>query len=267
MGFVTSEEGITREYAGCLALAVRIIATDEIIVFLTPDEVEVDFGLKTKSTNTSNPLGQMSEANRYTIENMPTAMFKIGANNTQNAALAANRGVEKVAASPEKVLIRKQATVGQTPPAPSGGLGFGILEDAVTNASAHFGGDPSVPLVQQPWATFAPATPLSFAIGANSAIKFSTDLVTERAYVSLISTEIIDIVQMKFNDLGLTEWTIKMRNSDDTITKIFIPTIKINPEGAKVASKSDGIQVKGNISITSGCAGYQIKDFKRKVFC
>jgi hypothetical protein len=264
---VTSEDGFTRQFAGVLSVCVRVLSTNEIVKFLTPDKAELDFGLKTKAITTSNPLGHKAEANRYLDENMPTAMFKVASANTETVALSANRGVQKVASSSEAVVIQKQATQSLIAAAPIGGLGSGILVDAVTNAAAHMNGDPSVPLVQQPWANFAAATPLSFAIGVGGAIKFSDDLVLDRAYVSLKSIENMDIVQMLFTSLGLTEWIFFFRNSDDTITKIQIPTIAINPEGAKASSDADGTEIKGNISITSGCAGYSIKDFGRKVYC
>ncbi len=266
-GIVTSEDGFTRQFAGVLGVCVRVLATNEIFKFLTPDKAEVDFGLKTKAIMTSNPLGHKSEANRYLDENMPTAMFKIPSANTKTVALAANRGVQKVAASSEAIVIQKQATQSLFAAAPVGGLGNAIIVDAATNAAAALNGDPSVPLVQQPWASFAPAIPLSFAIGAGGAIKFSDDLVLDRAYVSLKSIENIDITQMLFTSLGLTEWLMLFRNSDDTITKIQIPTISINPEGAKAASDADGVEVKGNIAVTSGCAGYSIKDLARKTYC
>ncbi|WP_310410570.1 hypothetical protein [Chamaesiphon sp. OTE_8_metabat_110] len=266
-GIVTSEDGFTRQYAGVLSVCVRVLSTNEIVKFLTPDKAEIDFGLKTKAITTSNPLGHKAEANRYLDENMPTAMFKVSSANTKTVALSANRGVAKVANSLENVIIQKQATQPLIAAAPVGGLGNGILIDAATNAAASMNGDPSVPLVQQPWATFVQSTPLSFAMGAGGAIKFSDDLVLDRAYVSLKSIESMDIVQMLFTSLGLCEWIMMFRNSDDTITKIQIPTIAINPEGAKAASDADGTEVKGNISITSGCAGYSIKDFARKVYC
>lgn len=263
---IQTEQGFTREFAGVIGGGVRIIATDEIIKFLTPDSFEIDLGIKTKAIDTSNSVGHQTEAYRYQTENKPTAMFKLGNANTQNVALAANRDIQKVTGSAEKVLIQKQALVAQTPPSPPDGLGYGIAVDAVTNASAHMYGS-SVPLVQQPWASFNAATPLSYAVGLQGAIKFSTDLITARAYVSLISIENIDIEQMLFNSRGLTEWTFMLRNSDDTMTKVFIPTININPEGVKLSSKSEGQEIKGNISITSGCAGYSVKDLKVKTFC
>jgi hypothetical protein len=266
MATITSEKGITRRWAGVAVAAFTDLNTDLLRTFRTPTDFEIDAGIKTKTTEGSNNLGEKSLLDRYVDSVMPELTLTIAGSSTEIFGYQIGKEVVKITGSSEILTFRKQALQGQTLPVPIGGYGYDIAIDAVSRGGARLGGDLSVGLTQQPWATFVPATLLSFAVGANGAFKFSNDLVTSRAYITVRVPAIVDVYSLSENNIGFMSADVVLRSSDDSVSRIFVPTFQINPEGAKIQAASDNTQIKGSI-VTSGCVGYTIKDFARALTC
>lgn len=267
MAAITSEKGITRRWAGVAVAAFTDIATDLLRTFRTPTDFEIDAGIKTKTTEGSNNLGEKALLDRYVDSVMPEMTLTVQGCNTELFGYQIGKEVAKITGSTEIITFRKQALTAQTPAVPIGGYGYDIAIDAVgARGGAKLGGGLSVGLTQQPWASFVPATPLTFAIGANGAFKFSNDLVAARAYVTIRVPAIVDIYSLSEINIGFMKADVVLRSSDDSISLINIPTFQINPEGAKIQAASDSTQIKGSI-VTSGCVGYTVKDLERVLTC
>ena len=263
---ITSEDALTRTWAGIAVAELIVKATDVSQVFRIPSEFEIDLGIKTKTIDGSNSLGEKVEIARYVDEQKPQFMLKIGGCNLRLLGLQTNREIASVTGSVEILSFRKQALVSPTPPVPLNGYGNEIAIDAVAaSASATLGGGLTVGLTQQPFATFVPATLLSFAVGANGTFKFSNDLISSRAFINLRIPATIDIQSLSENQSGLMEARVVMRNSVGGVTMCHVPTIAINPEGAKIGL-SDQTEIKGSVIIT-GCQGYTLKDYTNALTC
>lgn len=266
MATITSEKGITRRWAGVAQATFRDLNTDLLRVFRAPTDFELDAGIKTKTTEGSNSLGEKALLDRYVDSVMPEMTLTLAGGNTELFGYQIGKEVVKVTGSTEIVIFGKPIMMAQTPPVPVGGYGYDVVVDAVSRGSAKIGGGLSVGLIQQPWATFVPATPLSFAVGAQGAFKFSTDLVTGRANARIEVPAVVDVLSLSETDIGFMTARIVLRSSDTSGTNVDIPTFQINPEGAKIQAASDNIQIKGSI-ITNGCVGYKLRDFERSFTC
>ena len=107
----------------------------------------------------------------YSVQNPELLAFKIGTYFEENT---------------RDVYFQKTYTVRKDtyPAYTAGQFGFGIEADADAIGS-YLVNHVSTPLTQQPYATFTAATANSFAVGANGALKFSTNLVTANQTVSI----------------------------------------------------------------------------------
>jgi hypothetical protein len=263
---VTSEDAITKTWAGIPSAMLINKSTDTSQVIRLPSDFEVDLGIKTKTIDGSNSLGEKVEISRYVDEQKPQFMLKVGGCNLRLLGLQTNRDIIAVTGSTEILSFRKQALVSPTPPVPLNGVGNEIAIDAISSASAILGAGLTVGLTQQPFATFIPATLLTFACGANGTFKFSNDLVSARAFVNLRVPATIDVQSYSESQSGLMEARVVMRNSDGTVTLCHVPTIAINPEGAKISPNSTETDIKGSVLIT-GCQGFTLKDYAARLTC
>lgn len=266
MATITSEKGITRRWAGVAVAAFTDLNTDLVRTFRTPTDFDIDAGIKTKTTEGSNNLGEKSLLDRYVDSVMPELTLTVAGSSTEIFGYQIGKEVIKVNGSTEILTFRKQAILAQTPAVAIGGYGKDIAIDAVSRGGARLGGGLSVGLIQQPWASFVPANLLSFAVGADGAFKFSSDLVAARAYVTIRVPAIVDVYSLSEINIGFMYADVILRSSDDSVSRIFVPTFQINPEGAKIQAASDNTQIKGSI-VTSGCVGYTIVDMQRALTC
>lgn len=266
MATVTSEKGIARTWAGVAAASLKDQATDLRRVFRTPRDFELDLGVKTRTTDGSNPLGEKVLIDRFIDETKPEFMLTLSGANTEFFGLQSGREVVKITGSSELLTFRKQALTATTAAVPIGAYGYEILADAVSTAGAKLGGDLSVELTQQPFATFVPATALTFAVGAAGAFKFSTDLVTARAYIDVVVPATVDVQSLSETNIGFMDAQIVLRNSDDTVTLCHVPTIQVNAEGSKISASADSTVIKASVIIT-GCQGFTLKDYSNRLSC
>jgi hypothetical protein len=264
---VTTEKGITQRIVNVIAVQMIGQETGLIQVLRTPKSMSLDTGIKTKTTEGVDPLGRKALVDRTTTDYMPTIDIVYDGTSLDFFRLSMGRRIDKITGDIIKLPIRRQALKSLYPAIAAGGLGYEIIADPVVVASAKFSGGLSVPLAQQPFATFAAATILSFAIGAAGAIKFSDDLVAARAIVEMSIQATIDTSSMSERDLDFQQVRAIFRNSDETITLIDIPTVQINPEGAKFDSGSDSTTIKGSILSLGGCEPFTIKTASNRLTC
>lgn len=264
---ITSEAALTTTWAGIPFAQLINESTGVSEVFRTPSSFELDLGIKTKTIDGSDNLGQKTEIARYVDENKPQFMLKVGGCNLRLLGLQTNREIVAITGSTEVLLFRKQALISPTAPVPLNGYGYEIVVDAVAaSASAILGGGLTVGLTQQPFATFVPATLLSFAVGANGVFKFSNDLISSRAFVNIRVPAVIDVQSYSENQSGLMHGRVVLRKSSGGVTLCDIPTIAINAEGAKVSGDSQDTDIKGSVIVT-GCQGFTLKDYGSPLTC
>ena len=266
---VTTESASTRQFVNVLGVQLTSIDTGLTQIIRTPNNFTIDFGFKSTKITGVNGLGQ--KCNLSTTVNEATGMVEItvGKSDVRILALAMGRFVQANTADNIILPFRRKALLASTPAIPAGGLGFEITADPVglTGTAKLLDGVEQL-LTQQPFATFIPATPLSFAVGAAGAIKFSNDLVAARADTELQIPCTVDTRSISEQSLGLMSLRALMRNSDDSVSLIHIPYLEIDPEGTKLDPGAENTTIKAPIFPLGGyCDGWKILDVSRRLTC
>ena len=166
---------------------------------------------------------------------------------------------------PKEMQVTKADYLGTT----TGKVGFGIPEDAVTAASTMSEALESVELEQQPFASFDPSTPNSFAIGENFARKFSTDLVARRAFVHL-ETPLPTGKSARYlseETVGPQKIEILAKSTNDTVTLVRIPSATIDPSGTGFDPKADAVDIVFDLSGLGVCDPYSIYELTDTIYC
>lgn len=152
-----------------------------------PTGFVIDNGIEEKQQMTQNGQGERARASSYIAGRMPT--LSISYSHLQPEILQFKTGqVFETVTKNIDVIKSYRVTQNEYAAQASGYLGFGVVEDAVTNASITRN-SASFALTQQPFDTFDANTADSFAIGAALNVKFSNNLVAANEIVSLITTQ------------------------------------------------------------------------------
>lgn len=265
---ITTEKGITERFINVLGVQLIDIATGLITVLRTPSKLMIDYGIGTKTTTGVDALGRETLIDRVVNKAMAEIEVEYGGDSLELLALRMGRKVALRTGDNIVLPFRRQAINATLPAIVTGGLGFDLVADAVGAAgSAKLGGALPITLVQQPYATFLPATPLSFAIGAAGAMKFSTDLVAARAIMELQLPAVIDTQQISEEDLGFMRLRAMIRNSNDSVSYVECPTIQVNPEGTKLDPSAENSTFKASALALGGCEAVIVKQLARRLTC
>lgn len=163
-------------------VAAKELSTDRLLVLPSPTEVVWSRGLEEQIVNETDDLGEIYVDSAVSTGRDPAVTLTFGALTKEIIAL--QTGFKLAAQADTGLFIKSLQVKSGTVPAVTTGLdGFGMVAD-IASASVLVKGI-STPLTRQPFATFTAATANSFAQGANSALKFSDDLVTARAWVTI----------------------------------------------------------------------------------
>lgn len=266
---ITTESASTRQFVNVLGVQLTSIDTGITQIVRTPNNFTLDFGFKSSKITGVNGLGQKCNLSNTVTEAMGMVEITVGKQDVRILALAMGRFVQVNTGDNIVLPFRRKALLASNPAIPAGGLGFDIVADPVgLSGTAKLLDGIEVQLTQQPFATFAPATPFSFAVGAAGAIKFSTDLVTARADVEMQVPYTVDTRSISEQSLGLMSLRALMRNSDDSVSMLHIPYLEIDPEGTKLDPGAENTVIKAPIFPLGGyCDGWRIFDVSRRLTC
>ncbi|RCJ29202.1 hypothetical protein A6769_36005 [Nostoc punctiforme NIES-2108] len=163
---------------------------------------------------------------------------------------------------PKELKIRKLTYPG----APTGKVGYGVVKDVQTSASIVADNQDVLPLIQQPYDSFSPSTDNSFAIGANFAKKFSTNLLNQITHIK-VPLPAIAARTVSEESLGTQIINIIARSSDDTVTLVEVYSAQIDPSGSKLDPKADNLEIKFDLSGLGVCEPYKVYELASTVYC
>jgi hypothetical protein len=128
--------------------------------------------------------GEKYVADTYVVKRAPSFALTYGAKNKQ--LLSAFFGLQLATGTRDTAVVKTlEVTSGTQLATISGYAGFGAPADQALSEAWYLNANGiSVKLTRQTHATFNPATPLSWSQGSNLELNFSTDLVTNRNWVT-----------------------------------------------------------------------------------
>lgn len=264
----SSESTYTKAYRGrVLDVFIRRISDNSIIAGQGPTNLTIENGMATAMKTGVSGEGLETNIGINRTEYKPMATLAYSGSNLKRIAFQQGYTTRNLTA---KIIlpITQQALAGAYPPVPLGKRGFTVTIDTPTSGWVQ---DPetgaSIILTQQPFATFSPTVPNSFAIGGNFARKYSTDLVQKRAFVSLAPSANLPVETISEEELGYLEINAVMVNDDNTLDYLQIPTALVDPAGSGINPQENNFQVKLVLSPIGRCRGYDLYSSNEQLFC
>lgn len=163
---------------------------------------------------------------------------------------------------PKEMKIKKISYAG----APTGKVGYGVVKDAESDASIVDENQDILPLIQRPFDAFDVSVENGFAIGANFARKFSTNLINKIAHVK-VPLPNMSARTVSEESLGTQLINIIARSSDDSVTLVEVYSAQIDPSGSKLDPKADNVEIKFDLSGLGVCEPYKVYELANTVYC
>lgn len=160
-------------------------ANDNLLQLPTPASGTYNTGIEEFEIEAvSECTGERYVADTYVVKRAPSFVLTYGAKNKQ--LLSAFFGLALANGTRDSAVVKTlEVTQSAVPATISGYTGFGVSADQSGSEAYYLNANGvAVKLTRQTHATFNAATPLSWSQGANLALNFSTDLVTNRNYVT-----------------------------------------------------------------------------------
>jgi hypothetical protein len=166
----------------------------------------INQGIQERITNKLNDLGEIGYGESQPSQKQGGVVLQYGKANKEVMSLLIGNPLETAAITDAyyhttfKAVANKNAVV-------AGQHGFEMTADVTTGSASYTDAKGrSQPLTRQPFATFAPATALSYAQGAAGAFKFSTDLIAGGFDVTpFVPYAVADAEQLTRDSYGLLE--------------------------------------------------------------
>lgn len=266
----SQRDALTFQFVSSTLVTVRDLKEDLVYNWKAPNNITINPNRQTRKTTRRNPLGESITDDIIQQGSDPTATLTYSGYNFEMLAFSMGKQVETGSydlAQP----IQMQVKAATYPAKTTGQIGFGIVADADTYASKTDTSPTvvkkSVPLTQQPFATFTGTTDNSFAIGANGALKFSDDLVEDKAFVTLSVKRTIT-----GNSFGETlnphEISGLVVGTDRRIMFLYIPEVIIDPSQGQFDPSSEQLQIPMQIiQPLDWCDPFKLVDTNELVAC
>lgn len=229
-------------YVSVAYLSIERVSDGLVYAFPSPQGFTVNTGITMRQQEGRNALARNVRTGAYATGEMPELVISY---NYMNAELIAfSMGNELISGSfssyyPKLVSVTAAAIPGD---ATVGSILNGISADVAASAAYKKDGV-SVALTRQPYATFTGASPAnddSFAIGANGALKFSDNLVSERAVVALKIPKTMTGVSISEVLVGQLEIHAALVDTLNQITIFEAPNASVNMEGKTFDFSGEG---------------------------
>jgi hypothetical protein len=233
--------------------------TQRALVLPNASEVSFDQGIELEEVMAASPLGEMTLVDIYPKQRNPKITLKFPKKTPETLGMKMGYAFEQATDLPVIFARNGIKVVGDFPASVTGYEGFGIVAD-VPGAEASYLDENqiSVPLTQVNYATSITASTLSFAVGANGALKFSPDLLGE--YVSwripATITEGMTLTEAAFSRFALTLVSVQR---DLKIVCFEFPEV-ISPGDGEISFNDDTIDIELRMVYDgSNCLPFRVK--------
>lgn len=264
----TQRQAVTFQYVANTLVVLTDLTNGTNYNWKTPTNITINPNRQTRKTNRRNALGESITDDIINQGSDPVATLTYSGFNFEMLSFAMGKQVES-GIYDVSVPFQIQAKTATYPAATTGQVGFGVVADAVTIGSKTdvTGAKKSVPLTQQPFATFVPATDDTFAVGANRELKFSDNLVEDGTFVTLSISRSITGNSMgdPLNPHSLSGLVV---GTDKRVMIIYIPEVIVDPSQGQFDPSSEQLQIPLQIiQPMDWCDPYKLIDTAETVYC
>jgi hypothetical protein len=251
---------INRTFKGLADLRLKRLSDGLIWCLPVPSTFAVDNGIEQKIQMTRNQLGEMTRAGSYISGRQPTLRISYG--QMQPELLQFRIGNYFQAKTNTQLALPKSVQVFQNeyPGALNATqLGFTITADTVSQASV-VKNNQTVLLTQAPFGGFSPATDDTFAVGDAGALKFSDNLKTAAAYVSLLIPYTINTYGIGGQVVGPHSLFATLITNESEVVVFTAKKVTPNFEGSGFDTGAENLELPFFLNQVSGdCFPYQME--------
>ncbi|MBD2365253.1 hypothetical protein H6G36_29555 [Anabaena minutissima FACHB-250] len=237
--------------------------SSNVIVLPNPSEVNFDQGIEIEETMSVTPLGEMQLVDLYPRQRNPRIQMTFPKKTPATLGMKLGYRFES-ATGLDALLSRNGIQVDRTtyPAAVSGKEGFGIVADAEGSVASYLDESGiSVPLTQIDFATIdVDVDTLSWAVGLNGTLKFTSDLVGKFISYQIpytIATGALSLTESLFNRF---EPTFVLIQNDLKIVSYEFPEALVDSSDGEINLNESQLQVTLRIVYNgTGCLPVKIK--------
>lgn len=213
---------------------------------------------------TRNQLGEMALINLVPTQTIPTITLTYPSLFAEKYVTGVGYQAENRVFSVKYTKFTQVPTSLNIPAVAAGKYGFSLVEDSPGFGSKELNGI-SVPITQQTYATFNPATPDTWAVGDNGDLLFSTNLADE--FVTLQID--MDVSGTGFSDTITGEYEVSatLVNTLLQISHLYIPSAIIDPTGKSLDPSAESFEIMMYLLTSGSCRAYDLVDTQETVDC
>lgn len=249
-----------RSYVGVSNLIMKRISDGVVLSWPQPQTFVLDTGIEQRLTEGRNQQGRKVRTGSYAVGEMPT--LSINYTYIQPELISFTVGNQFASGTFSSFLPKSLAVTQATYAGDAAGKLFnGVLE---TEAAAALNGavasitrnDLSVNLTYEDFTSFTGTTDDTFSVGDDGALKFSNNLVTEQALVTMLIPH-NNLTGIKLSDVlvGAHELYATVVDSNNKVSLFEARNVTPNLEGRSVDFGSEGLELNLFVNNLPGTCG------------
>lgn len=262
-------ELLNRTYVGASNATFLRLSDNLAMCFPPPQNVVLDPGEQVREMMTRNNLGKMTRAQTIPTGSLPVLNLSFG---VMNAELIAFRLGRQLAAGSFATHwpYQLRVTQGEYAAKTTGYLGFGITADPTTARGSVIRSGVSTALTRATFADYATwrATDDQFAVGAEGALAFSDNLVTNNDMVTLLLPETLTGTRISGIPHGAMQFSCTLVDTEGTVSVLTVFSCQPNPANAAIDFSAENVELNMNVNNLPGtCDFFELVDTDMKVTC
>lgn len=265
----------TRTFVGISNLLLQRQSDGVIFSWPQPETFVLNTGITEVIQNGRDALGRKVRSNTYVSEEMPELTIQY---QYMHPELISFQVGKQLVLGTYDTFIPRSLVVRQAeyPAAATGFLFNGVLATETEAAGALVGASASytdengisTALTRQPYATFAGATPLSFAVGDDGALKFSDDLVTDSALVTMLIPAPVTGARISETLVGPMRLFATMVDTNSKVSIFEAPNVSANLSGRSVDVGGGSLELAMYLNFQAGsCSSWSLLSLDSSVTC
>jgi len=250
----------TRTFKGISNLNLTRLSDGVVLNWPAPDNFVLDLGIEQRVQFTRDSQGNRVRAGSYKAGQSPTLSITYGF--IQPEMISFKIGEQMASQTldtyiPYQLLVNKAAfAAGAT-----GSMLDGVAADDTDTVASVTRGGLSTPLTRQAYTGFTGSTDDTFAIDADGALKFSTNLVTAEEVVTLNVPQ-KSLTALALSDVVVGPHRLNARLVDNRNKVVLFESYNVTPnlEGGSVEFGGESTELSLFLNSAAGCRSYNLLD-------
>lgn len=255
---------LNRTFVGFSTCTFRRLSDNLIMSFPPPQSLVVDPVEQVREQLTRNNQGKQARAQTYSVGSLPTMTCGFGTLNPEMIAFRLGKSLDGNLniASPVSVAnawpYQLRVTKGEYAAAASGYLGFGVTANAATTYASAIRNGVSTPLTRDVFASYSTwrTTDNKFGIGADGALNFSDNLVTNRDIVTLLIPQSLTGNKISELPAGAFEFKCTMVDTLGQVSILTVFNCEPNPASSAIDFSAESVEVIMNVNAAAGTCDF-----------